>query len=56
MTSSRRGRRGDGTECYSWAQMALMRPSPSPAKREGWGRPTPHGGLLVPVGAVPQHA
>lgn len=56
MTSSQRGRSGDRIEFYSWAQMALMRPTPYSPKQAGWGCPTPHGGLPVPVGAVPQHA
>lgn len=56
MTSSQRGRRGDRIEFYSWAQMALMRPTPYSPTQEGWGCPTPHGGPPVPVGAVPQHA
>lgn len=56
MTSSRRARRGDGIEFYSWAQMALMRPTPSPAQAGGLGPPNSPRGLPVPVGAVPQHA
>lgn len=54
MTSSGRGQSGDGTEFYSWAQMAFVRGLPP--GQEGWGCPTPHCGFLVPVGAVPRYA
>ena len=37
MTSSGRGQRGDGTEFYSWAQMAFVRGLPP--GQEGMGLP-----------------